>query len=244
LGESDVATACFATCRVRSPPCGVSVVTRIVAVTRSAWASSIDREGTFEVKLFLIRHGATEWSATGQHTGTTDLPLTSEGTAQLGPLARGLRHLVGDELTTALVFSSPRVRALVTAETVMGEGHVVCVDSNLAEFNYGDYEGLTTEEIWLRRPGWDMWRDGCPNGETAEDAGRRADAFLSVLDEAPDTVFAFAHGHIIRILAARAIGLEAHEGRIFALDTATVSVIEDVRGQKIIQHWNIDPAGL
>ncbi|HEY5304209.1 MAG TPA: histidine phosphatase family protein [Acidimicrobiales bacterium] len=193
------------------------------------------------MKLFLIRHGATEWSATGQHTGITDLPLTSEGIAQLEPLARGLHRSIGGQIDSAIVFSSPLQRALVSAQTVMGDGHRVCVDSNLVEFNYGDYEGVTTEEIWRQRPGWDMWRDGCPNGEDAEGAGRRADAFLSQLDDAHELVLVFAHAHIIRIIAARALGLEAQGARIFTLDTATVSVLEDLRDKKVIKRWNVDP---
>ncbi len=206
--------------------------------------SSDDVEGTIEVKLFMIRHGATEWSATGQHTSSTDLPLTSEGIAQLDPLARGLRRALGEQFHSAMTFSSPLQRALVSAETVVGDEHRVCVDANLVEFNYGDYEGLTTEEIWKQRPGWDMWRDGCPNGEDAETAGRRADLFLSQLNQACDVVLVFAHAHIIRILAARVLGLEARLARIFTLDPATVSIIEDLRDKKVIKQWNVDPNGM
>lgn len=191
------------------------------------------------MRLFLVRHAATQWSVTGQHTGTTDLPLTTEGLAQLGPLARELRQLMVDPLERAVAISSPRARAVVTARTVMGESHDVRVDNNLVEFDYGDYEGLTTEQIRQRRPGWDLWRDGCPHGETAEEAGRRADAFLDSLDDGPELVVAFAHAHISRIIAARAIGLDARCGEVFSLDPAAVSLINDVRGRRVIQHWNV-----
>ena len=193
------------------------------------------------MKLFLIRHGATQWSASGQHTGTTDLPLTSEGLAQLDGLSLLLREMIGPQINTSVVFSSPLSRALVSAETVMGDGHDVRVDSNLVEFDYGDYEGLTTEEIRDRRPGWDIWRDGCPNGESAEDVGKRADAFLAGLGGHPEIVVTFAHAHVIRIIAARAIGLDANCGQLFTLDTATVSLIEDVREKRVVQHWNVSP---
>jgi len=196
------------------------------------------------VKLFLIRHGATKWSASGQHTGTTDLPLTSEGLAQLGPLSTGLRESIGEQFATAVVFSSPLIRALVTAQTVVGDDREVRVDQNLIEFNYGDYEGLTPGEIRDLRPGWDIWRDGCPNGESASDVGRRADRFLAALGDGPELVLVFAHSHIIRIMAARAIGLDARHGQIFTLGTATVSVIEDVRGKRVIQQWNVSPKSL
>ena len=193
------------------------------------------------MKLFLIRHGATEWSATGQHTGTTDLPLSSEGVAELGPLSRELRHMLGEHFTSATVLSSPLTRARVSAEGVMGAGHDVCLDHSLVEFNYGDYEGLTTEQIRERRPGWDLWRDGCPNGETPEDAGRRADTFLAGLAGGPDVVVTFAHAHIIRIIAARAIGLDPQCGEVFTLDTATISLVQDVRDKRVLQNWNVRP---
>lgn len=193
------------------------------------------------MKLILIRHGATQWSASGQHTGTTELPLTSQGVAQLEPLSRMLRQMIGHQFDDSAVFSSPMARALVSAQTVMGDGHDVRIDSNLVEFDYGDYEGLTTDEIRSRRPGWDIWRDGCPNGESVEEVGRRADAFLSTIEDGPELVVTFAHAHLIRIMAARAIGLDAHWGQIFTLDTATVSVIEDVRGKRVVQQWNVNP---
>ena len=159
--------------------------------------------------------------------------------AQLGPLNRELRQWLDSSFDSVEVFASPMTRALVTARAVMGEGRALHVDANLMEFDYGDYEGLTTEQIREQRPEWDMWRDGCSNGETAEDVGRRVDAFLGALREGPDSVVLFAHAHVLRILAARAVGLEARDGEVFSLDPATVSVIGDVRSKWVIQHWNV-----
>jgi probable phosphoglycerate mutase len=196
------------------------------------------------VTLFFIRHGATEWSVTGQHTGRTDLPLSGEGLDQLGSLSHGLRQLLGPDFGRLDVVSSPMSRALVSATTVMGEGHDIRIDPNLAEFDYGDYEGLTTDEIREQRPGWDIWRDGCPNGESVEDVGRRADAFLASIEDGPELVAIFAHAHLIRIMAARATGLDAHWGEIFTLDTATLSVIDEVRGKRAVKLWNVSPKHL
>jgi probable phosphoglycerate mutase len=192
--------------------------------------------------MFLIRHGATQWSASGQHTSTTDIALTSEGHAQLGPLSTALRDALAEQFATAVVFSSPLSRALTTAQIVLGEDREVRVDANLIEFNYGDYEGLTSEEIREWRPEWDIWRDGCPNGESTDDVGRRADTFLAGLGDDPELLVVFSHSHFIRILAARAIGLDARQGQIFTLDTATVSLVADVRGKRVIKIWNVDPA--
>ena len=196
------------------------------------------------MRMFLIRHGATQWSATGQHTSTTDLSLTSEGLAQLGPLSTALREALGEQFATAVVFSSPLTRALATAQIVLGDDREVRVDPNLIEFNYGDYEGLTSEEIRDWRPDWDIWRDGCPRGESADDVGRRADTFLAGLGDDPELLLVFSHSHFIRILAARAIGLDARQGQIFTLDTATVSLVEDVRGKRVIKRWNMNPTSL
>ena len=193
------------------------------------------------MKLLLVRHGATEWSATGQHTGSTDIPLTPIGVAQAGLAARAVEVVVGQELAAARVYSSPMSRALVTAHRVVGDDYPIVVTSDLLEYNYGDYEGLTPAQIRGRRPGWDIWRDGCPGGEQPEEVGARADLFLDAIAANPGLTIAFAHGHIIRILAARALGLTATQGQIFTLDTATLSLIEDVRGKRVIKLWNLDP---
>jgi broad specificity phosphatase PhoE len=193
------------------------------------------------MKLLLVRHGATEWSATGQHTGSTDIPLTPLGVTQAGLAAHAVSVVVGVELETASVYSSPMSRALVTARRVVGPEHPITVTTDLLEYNYGEYEGLTPAQIRDRRPGWDIWRDGCPGGEQPDEVGARADQFLDVIAANPGLTIAFAHGHIIRILAARALGLAAGQGQIFTLDTATLSLIEDVRGKRVIKLWNLDP---
>lgn len=193
------------------------------------------------MKLILVRHGATEWSVTGQHTGTTDIPLTSEGVIQGRRAALAVAKLLGDEMESVPIFSSPLGRARITAGLVFGEDRPLRIDGDLTEYNYGRYEGLTPAQIRDIAPGWDIWRDGCPDGETCEMVGNRVDRFLLAAEAAGPTVAAVAHGHLIRILAARAVGLPPEQGQIFTLDTATVSVIEDVRGKRVLKIWNLDP---
>jgi broad specificity phosphatase PhoE len=193
------------------------------------------------MRLVLVRHGATDWSVTGQHTGVTDLPLTDLGLAQADSAAQAVRVIAGADLSSAVVYSSPMSRALVTAHRVVGGSYRVNVTDDLREYDYGDYEGRTPSEIRERRPGWDIWTDGCPGGEQPEDVGERADHFLAMVAAVPTLCIAFAHGHIIRIIAARAVGLPANRGQIFTLDTATVSLIADVRGKRVIKLWNLDP---
>jgi probable phosphoglycerate mutase len=159
-------------------------------------------------------------------------------------LSVALREALGEEFATAAVFSSPLTRALATAQIVLGDEREVRVDPNLIEFNYGDYEGLTSEEIHEWRSDWDIWRDGCPRGESADDVGRRADTFLAGLGDDLELLLVFSHSHFIRILAARAIGLDARQGQIFTLDTATVSMVADVRGKRVIKQWNVNPTSL
>ncbi len=125
----------------------------------------------------LIRHGATQWSVSGRHTGRTDIALTSKGREQAQVTAVGIRSLLGNEFDFVRVFTSPLQRATETASIVIGPGIPVTRDENLLEFNYGEYEGLTLEEIQTRRPGWNLWIDGCPGGETAHQVGERADTF-------------------------------------------------------------------
>ncbi len=192
------------------------------------------------MKIVLIRHGATEWSVASRHTGVTDLPLTHEGREQASRTARALRTLLQHDHDPVRIFSSPLRRSMQTASIILGENAVVVEDARLREFHYGDYEGLTTAEIREIRPGWDMWRDGCPNGETVDDVGARVDAFLKSLEGLSGTNIVFSHGHLIRILGARAVGLEAQQGSIFSLDTAAISIIEDPRGEREIKMWNHD----
>lgn len=196
------------------------------------------------MKLLLVRHGATEWSVTGQHTGLTDLPLTSLGHEQIACAARAVRKLHADELPDASLFSSPLQRARDTAAAISA-GQLACVESDdLLECNYGDFEGLTPAQIQAIRPGWDIWRDGCPNGESMPEVGARVDAFLTRVETLDGLVIAVAHGHVLRVVAARAVGLDAQQAHVFTLDTATLSLVEDVRGKRVIRRWNLDPATL
>lgn len=190
------------------------------------------------MKLVIIRHGGTEWTVSRRYTGITDLPLTPRGRTQAASLAPLLERLLSGQ--NALVFSSPRRRATATAALAL-PGWPVTVDLRLVEYDYGDYEGLTDEQIHLSAPGWDIWRDGCPHGESTRAVGARADAFLDahVLNCA-ESVVVVTHGHFSRILAARALGLPAENGRLFASITASLSVIEDYHGERCIGRWNVD----
>jgi broad specificity phosphatase PhoE len=150
--------------------------------------------------------------------------------------------VLGTEWESAAVFSSPLQRAHTTAGIIFGAERVTA-DVNLLEMHYGDYEGLTSPEIRVNRPDWDLWRDGCPNGETTEQVGARCDAFLATHVPSavgmPGTLAVVAHAHLLRILAARTLGLPAAQGRLFTLHTAATSVIEDVRGNRCVSLWNL-----
>ena len=192
------------------------------------------------MKLVIVRHGGTEWTLSGRYTGTTDLPLTPNGRRQAALLAPVVeRVLAGDN---ALAFSSPRRRATATAALAL-PCRPITVDPLVAEYHYGDYEGLTDDQIRLLAPGWDIWRDGCPNGESTDDVGVRADTFLGAhVVRCAEPVVVVTHGHFSRILAARALGLGAENGRLFASVTASISVIEDYHGERCIGRWNVDAA--
>ena len=186
-------------------------------------------------ELVLARHGETEWSRTGRHTGRTDVPLTDVGRRQASLLAVSLagRHF-------ERVLSSPLSRALETCR-LAGFGDAAETRDELLEWNYGKYDGLTTLEIRSERPGWSLWRDGCPGGETATDVGERADRLLEELRELPGDVALFAHGHVLRVLAARWIGLPAQAGALLALATATVSTLGWERETAVVRLWNAPP---
>lgn len=189
----------------------------------------------------VVRHGETEWSATGRHTGRTDIELTEHGRARAALLPEFLCQWV--DPSEAVAFSSPRRRALATAELAMPEVDPAVTDL-LAEVDYGDYEGLTTAEINELQPGWDLFRDGCPGGESIKDAGARADRFieLATLHGSARPVVAFSHGHFSRILTARLLGLEAVAGGLFYNDTASVGVVMLRRGDYVLDGWNMRPA--
>jgi probable phosphoglycerate mutase len=182
------------------------------------------------VKLVLVRHGATEWSVSGQHTSRTDIPLTEQGREAAGRLRE---RLAGREF--ALVLSSPRARALETARLAGFEPEI---EPDLVEVDYGDYEGRTTPEIREQRPGWTLWADGSPGGETLQQAGERADRAIARALAAGGDVAVFAHGHILRVLAARWIGLPPERGGNFALGTAAISELGFEREQRVIGAWN------
>ncbi len=181
--------------------------------------------------IVLVRHGETEWSASGRHTSTSDVPLTERGRHA----ARALKQrLAGREF--ALVLASPRIRARETAQLA---GFTPDIDEDLAEVDYGDYEGLTTPEIRETRPGWTLWADGSPGGETLAQAGERADRVLARALAANADVAVFAHGHILRVLAARWIGLPPERGARLALDTAALSELGFERETRVISAWNL-----
>jgi len=179
-----------------------------------------------------VRHGEAEWSATGRHTSSTDLPLTASGRER----ARALASELGGR-SFSLVLCSPLRRARETCELAgFGDAAVVCED--LREWDYGDYEGLTTPQIRERDPDWDLWRDGCPSGETPEQVASRADRAIELLRGAGGDALAFAHGHILRVVTARWIGLEAAGGARFALGAGAIGVLGYERETEVVTRWN------
>jgi probable phosphoglycerate mutase len=184
-------------------------------------------------QLWLVRHGETEWSAAGRHTGRTDLRLTDAGRAQ----ARALAGVLAGH-SFAAVRTSPLERARETS-VLAGFGDRAVPDVDLVEWDYGDYEGQTTAHIQASRPGWSLWDDGCPGGETADDVGARADRVIATARAEPGDVAVFAHGHLLRVLAARWLGLHPGDGALFALDTASVSVLGWEHDDAVIRQWNL-----
>ena len=187
-------------------------------------------------EIWLIRHGETEWSLSGAHTSRTDLPLTPRGWKVAASIGAKLA-----ERQFSLVLTSPMLRARNTCEAA-GFGSVGIIDDNLMELDYGEYEGLTTTEIQAARPGWSLWRDGCPGGESFDHAASRAEAVIARALDAKGNVALFAHGHILRILTACWLGLRPESGRLFALDTATLSTLGFERETRIIRRWNLSVA--
>lgn len=184
--------------------------------------------------IYIVRHGETAWSRSGQHTGLTDLPLTEQGEFNAGRLRERLAGL-----RLARVFTSPLQRARRTCALAGFEAQAE-VDRDLVEWNYGDYEGLRSMEIHEQRPDWQIFRDGCPGGESPMQVAARADAVIKRLLAVQGDVLVFSSGHFLRMLAVRWLGLEPGTGRYFALDTASVGMLgyENSPGRPVIREWN------
>jgi probable phosphoglycerate mutase len=184
------------------------------------------------MEIVVVRHGETEWSLSGQHTSRTDLPLTAKGRERAAAL--------GPELADwqfALALTSPLRRARETCE-IAGYGDRAEICEDLVEWDYGEYEGLTTPQIWERNPSWSLWRDGCPGGEQPHEVGARADRALEQMRAADGDVLAFAHGHILRVLTARWLQMEPAAGARFVLRAGALCVLGYERETEVIQLWN------
>lgn len=184
------------------------------------------------MNVFAIRHGETAWSLSGQHTGTTDLPLTDNGRR----LAERMRPVLAAK-TFNLVLCSPMRRARETCE-LAGLGGGAVVEPDLVEWNYGEYEGLTPKQIHEVAPGWLIFRDGCPGGETSEQVGARADRVITRSRAVDGNIALFAHGHVLRVFAARWIGLPPSGGQHFLLNTGTLCVLGYYREIPAVRVWN------
>jgi len=188
-------------------------------------------------ELWLMRHGETEWTRSGAHTGRTDLPLTTAGRANAEAMGR---YLAGRPF--ALVLASPLERARETCR-LAGYGGAAEIDPNLSEWDYGDYEGRTTAQIRAERPGWSLWVDGVPRGETVEQVAARAQAVIGRALAAQGDVALFAHGHLLRILTTVWLGLPPADGRLFALAAGSVSTLGYERETRVIARWDLTPWG-
>ena len=184
------------------------------------------------MEVVLVRHGETEWTRTRQHTGKTDIPLNEEGRRQAAVLREALRGR-----TFGLVLTSPLRRARETCE-LAGFGDVAEVREELGEWDYGEYDGRTTADIRVERPDWSLWRDGAPGGEQPEDVGRRADRVIAEIRATDADVLIFGHGHQLRVLGARWLGLAPADGRRFALSTASISILGYERETPVFWGWN------
>jgi broad specificity phosphatase PhoE len=185
------------------------------------------------VVAVVVRHGQTEWSAAQRHTGRTDVPLTDVGRGEAARVGAALANR-----SFALVLTSPLVRARDTC-ALAGFDAVAQVDADLVEWDYGEYEGRTTAEIRAERPGWSLWSDGVPGGEDAAAVGRRAERVIVRLRATPGDALVFAHGHVLRVLASRWIGLGPADGARLALDPARLSTLGYERETAVIREWNV-----
>jgi broad specificity phosphatase PhoE len=189
-----------------------------------------------EPRLILVRHGDTEWSQNGRHTSRTDLPLLASGIER----ARSLEPVLA-ELEFARVLSSPLRRARETAE-LAGFGDRMEITDNLTEWDYGEFEGLTSNEIWQDHPDWTLWADGAPSGESPEQVAARADHLIAEAVQADGDVLMFAHGHILRVVVARWIGERPAVGARFKLDPATISILGHEHDVRVADRWNAPAA--
>jgi broad specificity phosphatase PhoE len=186
----------------------------------------------FRREVVLVRHGETEWSREGKHTGRTDIPLTDHGRLQAQAVGAALR-----ERRFAVVLTSPLARALETSR-LAGFGDEAVLRDELREWEYGAYEGRRTVEIREEVPGWALWRDGVPEGETIDEVAARVDRVIAELRALQGDALIFAHGHVLRALAARWLGLEPQAGALFALDPATISTLGYEREAAVLRLWN------
>jgi broad specificity phosphatase PhoE len=219
---------------------GLLVLALVVAAVADVLRSRRERDAPAPIvapvgprHLVLVRHGETEWSRTGRHTGSTDVPLTEDGRAQA---VRTKALLAGWTFDAVLV--SPLSRARETL-ALLERAEQVTVTDDLREWGYGDDEGRTTAEIRVERPGWTVWRDGPANGEHLHEVAGRVARVLRLAASHEGDVLVVAHGHLLRVLAARWLELDPVDGRAFALDPATVSVLGHEREQRVVLRWNV-----
>jgi probable phosphoglycerate mutase len=192
------------------------------------------------MRILCLRHAATAWTATGQHTGRTDLELSPPGIAEARATAPLFAEVLGSERPLGAIYSSPLRRAVQTAELVFGSEAKLTLDAALAEFDYGRFEGLTPAQIQAQAPGWSLWRDGCPAGESVAQVTARVDAFIERLRarHATETVCVVSHGHLLRLLAARLLGLPPSEGRVFAIGTSAIADFRAHAERFQLAAWN------
>jgi probable phosphoglycerate mutase len=184
-------------------------------------------------RILVVRHGATEWSVSGQHTSSTDLPLLEQGREQAVAVAD---KLAGTEFE--LVLCSPLRRARETCELAgFSDAAEICED--LVEWGYGDYEGLTSPQIWELAPSWNLWRDGCPGGEYPAEIAARVDRVLKRFDEIDGNGLAFAHGHVLRVLTARWLEMEGSAGARFKLDAGSIGMLGHERATRVVERWSV-----
>jgi broad specificity phosphatase PhoE len=183
-------------------------------------------------RIYLIRHGETDWTLTGQHTGKTDISLTKKGAADAALIGKKLK---GHPFEA--IFCSPLKRAVATCE-IAGFLNRAELDPDLEEWNYGDYEGLKTEEIWKKSPQWNIFCNGAPKGESPADIEARAKRFLSKIQSLHGDIALFSHGHFLRALTARFLNLSIQEGRLFALSPSSISILGFEKSEHVIQLWN------